>query len=48
MKRDKERFKSKVRDESYIKDKRPDVQFGRHTDIVQNKPTSQSKCVLTG
>ena len=43
MKRDKEQFKSKVRDESYIKDKRPDVQLGRHTDIVQNKPTSQSK-----
>lgn len=43
MKRDNEQFKSKVRDESYIKDKRPDVQLGRHTDIVQNKPTSQSK-----
>lgn len=42
MRNDKE-FKSKVRDESYIKDKRPDVQLGRHTDIVQNKPTSQSK-----
>ena len=42
MRNDKE-FKSKVRDESYIKDKRPDVRLGRHTDIVQNKPTSQSK-----
>ena len=43
MKRDKEKFAAKNRDESYIKDKRPDVQFGRHTDIMQNKPTSQSK-----
>lgn len=42
MRNDKE-FKSKVRDESYIKDKRPDVQLGRHTDIVQNKPITQSK-----
>lgn len=42
MRNDKE-FKAKNRDESYIKDKRPDVQFGRHTDIMQNKPTSQSK-----
>lgn len=43
MKRNKKQFKSKNRDESYIKDKHPDVQLGRHTDIVQNKPTSQSK-----
>lgn len=43
MKRDKEKFAAKNRDESYIKDKHPDVQLGRHTDIVQNKPTSQSK-----
>lgn len=42
MRNDKE-FKSKVRDESYIKDKRPNVQLGRHTDIVQTKPITQSK-----
>lgn len=35
MKRDKEQFKSKVRDESYIKDKRPDIQLGRHTENPQ-------------
>lgn len=43
MKRDKEKFKSKVRDESYIEDKRPDVQLGRHIDIQQNQPITQSK-----
>lgn len=43
MKRDKEQFKSKNRDESYIKDKRPDVQLGRHTEILQTKPITQSK-----
>ena len=42
MRNDKE-FKSKVRDESYIKDKRPDVQLGRHTEISQTKPITQSK-----
>lgn len=43
MKRDNEQFKAKNRDESYIKDKRPDVQLGRHTDIPQTKPITQSK-----
>lgn len=42
MRNDKE-FKSKARDESYIKDKRPDVQLGRHTEIPQTKPITQSK-----
>ena len=42
MRNDKE-FKSKVRDESYIKDKRPDVQLGRHTEIPQTKLITQSK-----
>lgn len=42
MRNDKE-FKSKNRDESYIKDKRPDVQLGRHTEIPQTKPITQSK-----
>lgn len=43
MKRDNEQFKSKTRDESYIKDKRPDIQLGRHTEIPQTKPIMQSK-----
>ena len=43
MKRDNEQFKAKNRDESYIKDKRHDVQLGRHTDISQSKPITQSK-----
>ncbi len=43
MKRDKEQFKAKNRDESYIKDKRPDVQLGRHTEIPQTKTITQSK-----
>lgn len=43
MKRDKEQFKAKNRDESYIKDKRPDIQLGRHTEIPQTKPITQSK-----
>lgn len=43
MKRDNEQFKAKNRDESYIKDKRPDVQLGRHTDISQSKPITQAK-----
>lgn len=42
MRNDKE-FKAKNRDESYIKDKRPDVQLGRHTEIPQTKPITQSK-----
>lgn len=43
MKRDKEQFKAKSRDESYIKDKRPDIRLGRHTEIPQTKPIPQSK-----
>lgn len=42
MRNDKE-FKAKNRDESYIKDKRPDIQLGRHTDIPQTKLITQSK-----
>lgn len=42
MRNDKE-FKSKNRDESYIKDKHPDIQLGRHTEIPQTKPITQSK-----
>lgn len=42
MRNDKE-FKTKNRDESYIKDKRPDVQLGRHTEIPQTKPITQLK-----
>lgn len=42
MRNDKE-FKAKNRDESYIKDKRPDIQLGRHTEIPQTKPITQSK-----
>lgn len=42
MRNDKE-FKAKNRDESYIKDKRPDVPLGRHTEIPQTKPITQSK-----
>lgn len=42
MRNDKE-FKSKAHDESYIKDKRPDIQLGRHTEIPQTKPITQSK-----
>ena len=41
--RDDKEFKAKNRDESYIKDKRPDVQLGRHTEIPQTKPITQSK-----
>lgn len=37
MKRDKE-FKAKNRDESYVKDKRPDIQLGRHTEGEKQKP----------
>lgn len=42
MRNDKE-FKANNRDESYIKDKRPDIQLGRHTEIPQTKPITQSK-----
>ena len=37
MRNDKE-FKSKNRDESYVKDKCPDIQLGRHTEIEKQKP----------
>ena len=37
MRNDKE-FKSKNRDESYVKDKRPDIQLGRHTEGEKQKP----------
>ena len=37
MKRDKEEFKAKNREESFIKDKRPDIQLGRHTENPQDK-----------
>ena len=43
MKRDNEQFKAKNRDESYINDKRPDIQLGRHTENPQTKPITQSK-----
>ena len=44
MKRDKEEFKAKNREESFIKDKRPDIQLGRHAENLQDKPQlSQSK-----
>lgn len=38
MKRDKEEFKAKNREESFIKDKRPDIQLGRHAENSQDKP----------
>ena len=37
MRNDKE-FKAKNRDESYVKDKRPDIQLGRHTEAEKQKP----------
>ena len=37
MRNDKE-FKAKNRDESYVKDKRPDIRLGRHTDVEKQKP----------
>ena len=37
MKRDKEEFKAKNREESFIKDKRPDIQLGRHAENSQDK-----------
>ncbi len=44
MKRDKEEFKAKNREESFIKDKRPDIQLGRHAEPRQDKPqVSQAK-----
>ena len=43
MKRDKE-FKAKNRDESYVKDKCPDIRLGRHKDTDGQKPQlTQSK-----
>lgn len=43
MRNDKE-FKAKNRDESYVKDKRPDIQLGRHTEVEKQKtPLTQSK-----
>ena len=43
MRNDKE-FKAKNRDESYVKDKRPDIQLGRHTEGERPKPPlTQSK-----
>ena len=43
MRNDKEK-KKKNRDESYIKDKRPDIQLGRHTEGEKQKPPlTQSK-----
>ena len=43
MRNDKE-FKAKNRDESYVKDKRPDIQLGRHTEGEKQKPPlTQSK-----
>lgn len=43
MRNDKE-FKSKNRDESYVKDKSPDIQLGRHTEGEKQKPPlTQSK-----
>lgn len=43
MRQNKEQFKSKNRDENYIKDKHPDIQFGRHTEFPQTKPITLSK-----
>lgn len=37
MKRDKEEFKAKNREESFIKDKRPDIQLGRHAENQQER-----------
>lgn len=44
MKRDKEEFKARNKDESFIKDKRPDIQLGRHAENPQERQqVSQSK-----
>ena len=44
MKRDKEEFKAKNREESFINDKRPDIQLGRHTEPSQERrQVSQAK-----
>lgn len=43
MRQNKEQFKPKNRDENYIKDKHPDIQFGRHTEFPQTKPITLSK-----
>ena len=37
MKRDKEEFKAKNKDESFIKDTRPDIQLGRHAENPQER-----------
>ena len=37
MKRDKEEFKAKNREESFINDKRQDIQLGRHTEPSQER-----------
>ena len=44
MKRDKEEFKARNREESFIKDKRPDIQLGRHAESPQEmQQVSQAK-----
>ena len=44
MKRDKEEFKAKNREESFINDKRPDIQLGRHAEPSQERrQVSQAK-----
>lgn len=44
MKRDKEEFKARNKDENFIKDKRPDIQLGRHMENPQERQqVSQSK-----
>lgn len=44
MKRFKEEFKAKNREESFIKDKRPDIQLGRHAESQQeSQQASQSR-----
>ena len=44
MKRDKEEFKARNKDESFIKDTRPDIQLGRHAENPQERQqVSQSK-----
>lgn len=44
MKRDKEEFKAKNREESFIKDKRTDIQLGRHAENSQERqPIPPSK-----
>lgn len=38
MKRDKEEFKAKNREKSFIKGKRPDIHLGRHAENPQEQP----------